>query len=120
MDNRHCYCVILAGGIGSRFWPISRTGKPKQFLDVADTGQTFIRQTYDRFTKIVPRENILIVTGARYRQHVVEMLPELDEKNLLLEPYGRNTAPSVAYATYALLKRDPQALVEGRMWHMRH
>lgn len=111
MDNRHCYCVILAGGIGSRFWPISRTGKPKQFLDVADTGQTFIRQTYDRFTKIVPRENILIVTGARYRQHVVEMLPELDEKNLLLEPYGRNTAPSVAYATYALLKRDPQALV---------
>ena len=111
MDNKHCYCVILAGGIGSRFWPISKTAKPKQFLDVADTGQTFIRQTYERFLKIVPQENILIVTGVRYKDIVLDLIPELDENNLLLEPYSRNTAPCIAYATYTLLKRDPQARV---------
>ena len=111
MDNRHCYCVILAGGMGTRFWPISKTTMPKQFLDVADTGQTFLRQTYDRFLDIVPKENILVVTGARYRNIVKNQLPELEERNLLLEPYSRNTAPCIAYATYTLLKRDPEAKV---------
>lgn len=111
MDNRHCYCVILAGGMGTRFWPISKTTMPKQFLDVADTGQTFLRQTYDRFLDIVPKENILVVTGTRYRNIVKNQLPELEERNLLLEPYSRNTAPCIAYATYTLLKRDPDAKV---------
>lgn len=111
MNNRNCYCVILAGGYGTRFWPISKTTMPKQFLDVADTGKTFLRQTYDRFKSIVPEENILVVTGTRYSDIVKEQLPELDENNLLLEPYSRNTAPGIAYATYALLKRNPEANV---------
>ena len=111
MNNNHCYCVILAGGLGTRFWPISKAAMPKQFLDVADTGMTFIRQTFDRFKKIVPQENILVVTGERYQNIVREQLPELEDRNLLLEPYSRNTAPCLAYATYTLLTRDPEALV---------
>ena len=111
MNKEHCYCVILAGGPGTRFWPLSKVAKPKQFLDVADSGKTFIRQTYERFSKVVPQENILIVTSYRYRELVMEQIPEIDRKNLLLEPYSRNTAPSVAYATYTLLLRDPEAHV---------
>ena len=111
MNRSHCYCVIMAGGNGIRIWPVSRNAKPKQFLDVADTGKTFIQSTYERFSKIVPKENILVVTGARYRDLVHEQLPELPAENLLLEPYSRNTAPCITYATYALLKRDPDAKV---------
>lgn len=109
MDSKNCYCVIMAGGTGTRFWPLSRADKPKQFLDVADTGKTFIRTTYERFARVVPQENILVVTGDRYRDLVMEQIPELDSCNLLLEPYSRNTAPCIAYATYTLLKRNPQA-----------
>ena len=90
---------------------MSRNAKPKQFLDVADTGKTFIRQTFERFSRIVPKENILIVTGDRYRDIVMEQIPELDGANLLLEPYSRNTAPCIAYATYTLMRRNPQAHV---------
>jgi mannose-1-phosphate guanylyltransferase len=111
MNKNNCYCVILAGGPGTRFWPLSKVAKPKQFLDVADSGKTFIRQTYERFSKVVPQENILVVTAYRYRELVMEQIPELEKKNLLLEPYTRNTAPSVAYATYTLLQRDPDAHV---------
>ena len=111
MNKNNCYCVILAGGPGTRFWPMSKVGKPKQFLDVADSGKTFIRQTYERFAKVVPQENILIVTAYRYRDLVMEQIPELESRNLLLEPYTRNTAPSVAYATYTLLLRNPEAQV---------
>ena len=109
MNREHCYCVIMAGGTGVRFWPVSRAAKPKQFLDVADTGKTFIQSTYERFLKVVPKENILIVTGDRYHDIVKEQLPDLAPENLLLEPYSRNTAPCIAYATYTLLKRDPLA-----------
>lgn len=109
MNRENCYCVIMAGGTGVRFWPVSRAAKPKQFLDVADTGKTFIQSTYERFLRVVPKENILIVTGDRYRDIVMEQLPDLAPENLLLEPYSRNTAPCIAYATYTLLKRDPQA-----------
>lgn len=111
MDKKNCYCVIMAGGAGTRFWPLSRTAKPKQFLDVADTGKTFIRQTFERFSRIVPQENIIVVTASRYSDLVREQLPELPSENLLLEPYSRNTAPCIAYATYTLLKRDPEARV---------
>ena len=111
MDIKHCYCIILAGGPGTRFWPLSKTAKPKQFLDVADSGKTFIRQTYERFSKVIPQENIIIVTAYRYRELVMEQIPELEKKNLLLEPYQRNTAPAVAYATYSLLIIDPEAHV---------
>ena len=99
----------MAGGTGVRFWPVSRAAKPKQFLDVAYTGKTFIQSTYERFLKVVPQENILIVTGDRYRDIVKEQLPDLADENLLLEPYSRNTAPCITYATYTLLKRDPLA-----------
>ena len=109
MNRQHCYCVIMAGGTGVRFWPVSRAAKPKQFLDVAYTGKTFIQSTYERFLKVVPQENILIVTGDRYRDIVKEQLPDLADENLLLETYSRNTAPCIAYATYTLLKRDPLA-----------
>jgi len=101
----------MAGGAGTRFWPISRTARPKQFLDVAETGKTFIRQTYERCLGIVPAENILVVTAEKYSGLVREQIPELPEANLLREPYSRNTAPAVAYSTYTLLKRDPEALV---------
>jgi len=99
----------MAGGAGTRFWPVSRTAKPKQFLDVAETGKTFIRHTYDRFRKILPQENILIATSEKYRELVLEQIPEIESNNLLLEPYTRNTAPSTIYATYTLLKRNPDA-----------
>ena len=111
MNRKNCYCVIMAGGAGTRFWPLSRTAKPKQFLDVADTGKTFIRNTYERFLKVVPQENILVISASKYRDLVKAELPELKDCNLLLEPYVRNTAPCIAYATYSLLKRDPDARV---------
>ena len=109
MNKNNRYCVILAGGSGTRFWPVSRAAKPKQFLDVADTGKTFIRHTYERFLGIIPQENILIATAERYKDLVMTEIPELSERNLLLEPYSRNTAPCLAYATYTLLKRDADA-----------
>lgn len=111
MNIQNCYCVIMAGGSGTRFWPVSRAAKPKQFLDITGTGKTFIQQTYDRFSRIVPTENILVVTAERYRDLVREQLPQLSEDNLLLEPYSRNTAPCIAYATYKLLTRNPDAHV---------
>ena len=111
MDKKNCYCVIMAGGSGTRFWPLSRTAKPKQFLDVADTGKTFIRQTFERFRNIVPQENIIVVSAIKYKELVMEQIPELEERNLLLEPYSRNTAPCIAYATYTILKRNPEAHV---------
>ncbi len=101
----------MAGGTGSRFWPVSKTPKPKQFLQAGDTGKTLIRLTYERCLKIVPPENILVVTADKYREIVEEQIPELEEKNLLLEPYRRNTAPCIAYATYTLMKRNPDARV---------
>ena len=107
--NTNFYCVIMAGGSGTRFWPMSRISRPKQFLDVNDTGKSFIRHTYERFSEIIPQENIIVVTTDRLGKLVREHLPELSEENLLLEPYGRDTAPYIAYATYTLLKRNPQA-----------
>lgn len=109
MDSSNYYCVIMAGGAGTRFWPVSRTSCPKQFLDIAGTGKTFLRYTFERFAKIIPEENILVVTTARYVDLVKEQLPELLPQNLLAEPYGRDTAPCIAYATYTLLKRNPKA-----------
>ena len=99
----------MAGGSGTRFWPVSRAAKPKQFIDMADSGKTFIRETYERFLGVVPQENIIVAIAAKYRDLVMEQIPELLEDNLLLEPYSRNTAPCIAYATYTLLKRNPDA-----------
>ena len=103
------YCVIMAGGIGTRFWPKSRQAMPKQFLDILGTGKSFIRQTYERFAPMIPAGNFLVVTNRRYKELVLQHLPELDERQVLCEPIGRNTAPCIAYAAYTLLKRDPEA-----------
>lgn len=101
----------MAGGIGSRFWPISKISRPKQFLDLTGAGKSFLRRTYERYLDILPAENILVVTRSRYRDLVMEQIPELESRNLLLEPDGRNTAPCLAFATYALLRRDPEAVM---------
>lgn len=105
------YCIIMAGGVGSRFWPLSRTEKPKQFVDALGIGQTFIQMTYRRFARFIPVENFLVVTGESYKELVLEQLPMLTEKQVLTEPTRRNTAPCVAYATYKLNKEDPDAVV---------
>lgn len=105
------YCVIMAGGIGSRFWPISRRSMPKQFLDILGTGKSFIRHTYERFARTVPPENFLVVTNADYKPLVLEHIPEISEEQVLCEPVGRGTAPCIAYAAWRLQARDPQALM---------
>lgn len=109
--NKDNYCVIMAGGIGSRFWPLSRTSRPKQFLDIMGTGKSFLQQTYERFLKIIPAENILIVTNSNYGTIIFEQLPNIPAENVLLEPIRRNTAPCVAYASYKIMSRNENARV---------
>lgn len=92
------YCVIMAGGVGSRFWPFSRTDKPKQFLDFFGTGRSLLQMTIDRFRPMVPIENILIVTNIMYRDEVLQQIPDLSVSQVLCEPARRNTAPCIAYA----------------------
>lgn len=103
------YCVIMCGGIGSRFWPVSRTGRPKQFLDFLGTGRTLLQMTFDRIVPLVPAENILVVTNADYAPLIAEQLPELKPEQILLEPARRNTAPCIAWAARHVLARDPEA-----------
>jgi mannose-1-phosphate guanylyltransferase len=105
----HTYIIIMAGGIGTRFWPFSRTTYPKQFHDVLGTGQTLLQQTADRFAGICPPENIYIVTSTKYKSLCQKQLPYLSDDQILCEPVGRNTAPCVAYACYKIASRDPQA-----------
>jgi len=109
MSSKHNYVAIMAGGIGSRFWPMSRTAYPKQFLDILSTGKTLIQQTYDRYKKLVPEENIFIITSAEYANIVKEQLPRVKDENILGEPSRKNTAPCVAYISFKLLKKDPDA-----------
>lgn len=111
MTNKHTYCVIMAGGVGSRFWPMSRSAYPKQFLDFLGLGRTLLQQTYDRFLAICPPENILVVTNKQYARLVKEQLPALSDAQILAEPSRRNTAPCVAYANHVIAKRDPKALI---------
>ena len=101
----------MAGGTANHFWPVSRESRPKQFLDIATTGKSFIRMTYDRFSKIIPAENILVITLDKFGELVREQIPELPEGNLLLEPYSRNTAPCIAYSTLNIIKREPDATI---------
>src|SRR6056297_429695 len=105
----HAYIVIMAGGIGSRFWPASTSETPKQFLDISGQGQSLLRLTYERFRPLVPAERILILTHADYAQRVQDELPEVPAQNILKEPSRNNTAPSVAYAALHLQARDPEA-----------
>ncbi len=99
----------MAGGVGSRFWPLSRRARPKQFLDILGTGRTLIQQTFDRFSSLIPVENFIVVTSVIYKDMVLHQLPELDENQVLLEPFRRNTAPCVAYAAYKIKTKHPDA-----------
>ena len=93
------YCVIMAGGVGSRFWPFSRENKPKQFLDFFGTGRSLVQMTVDRFRPLIPIENMFIVTNVAYKKLIMEQIPDLKEVQILCEPARRNTAPCIAYAT---------------------
>ncbi len=99
----------MAGGIGSRFWPMSRNNFPKQFIDILGSGKTLIRQTYERFLEICPKENIYIVTNEGYIDHVFKQIPELNKNQVLAEPQRRNTAPCVAYAAMKIYITNPDA-----------
>jgi len=107
--NKNNFSIIMAGGIGSRFWPWSTADRPKQFLDVLNTGKTLIQQTFERIKQICPTENILIVTNARYAPMIAQQIPELPEENILKEPKGRNTAPCIALGAFKILKKNPDA-----------
>ncbi len=107
--NKNNYVAIMAGGIGSRFWPMSRTNFPKQFLDILNTGKTLIQSTFDRFAAFIPVENIYIVTSDTYKEIVMEQLPLLNPDNILCEPSRKNTAPCVAYISYKLSQLNPEA-----------
>lgn len=107
--NQHNYVVIMAGGIGSRFWPMSRTNFPKQFLDILNTGKTLIQWTYDRYAAFIPKENIFVVTSEEYSGIVHDQLPHLPKENILGEPSRKNTAPCIAYISFKLMQRDPKA-----------
>lgn len=99
----------MAGGVGSRFWPLSRSTRPKQFLDILGTGRTLIQQTYDRYSSFIPKENFLVVTSVSYKDLVLKQLPQLEESQVLLEPLRRNTAPCIAYAAYKIKIKNPDA-----------
>ena len=107
----HNYCVILAGGSGTRIWPMSRESRPKQFLPAKKDGKSFLRVTYERMSRVIDPDHILVISLDQYRDLVRHDIPELPEENLLLEPHSLNSAPSVAYAAYTLLKRDPHAVM---------
>lgn len=109
VNKRDIYCVIMAGGAGTRFWPKSRKNLPKQFLDIFGTGKSFIRMTYERFARKITADHFIVVTNARYRDLVLEHIPELRPEQILCEPVGRNTAPCICYAAYSLRKTAPNA-----------
>jgi len=108
MDNR--YVIIMAGGVGSRFWPLSRREKPKQFLDILGTGETLIQQTFRRFKSVCPEENIFVVTSDLHKDLVTEQLG-ISPDNVLAEPFRRNTAPCLAYGTFRIMKENPEAVI---------
>ena len=109
MQNKNHYVAIMAGGIGSRFWPMSRTSLPKQFLDVLNTGKTLVQWTYERYAKFIPAENIYIVTSEEYVDIVKTQLPMLPIDNILAEPSKKNTAPCIAYISFKLAQINPDA-----------
>ena len=107
--SSNTYVAIMAGGIGSRFWPGSRESRPKQFLDIMGVGKSLIRLTFERFLKLCPAENIFIVTNAMYKDQVKEHLPEITDNQILCEPSRNNTAPCIAYTAFKLRDLNPNA-----------
>lgn len=111
MLNSNYYCVIMAGGVGARFWPMSNSTTPKQFMDILGDGKTLIQKTFERFSKVCPKENIYIVTNKTYHQLTREQFPDISEEQIILEPFRRNTAPCIAYANYKIKAKNPDAVV---------
>jgi mannose-1-phosphate guanylyltransferase len=109
MSNQNNYVAIMAGGIGSRFWPVSRTGYPKQFIDILGTGRSLIQWTYQRFKHICPQENIYFITNQQYIQTLKEQIPELNDANIISEPSRKNTAPCAAYFAHKMMSLNPNA-----------
>jgi mannose-1-phosphate guanylyltransferase len=109
--NKDLYVVLMAGGVGVRFWPYSRNAKPKQFLDVLGTGKTLLQSTYDRFASICPKENIFVVTHQEHGHLVKEQLPELSDYQILAEPMRKNTAACIAYASFKIHQQNPNAVI---------
>lgn len=109
--NKNYYAVIMAGGVGSRFWPVSTQDNPKQFHDMLGTGKSLIQNTFERLEKIIPQENILIATNKRYKSLVLNHLKNIDENQILLEPAMRNTAPCVLYSAFKISNLNPDAVM---------
>lgn len=110
-NTEDIYCVIMAGGIGSRFWPWSRSNRPKQFLDITGSGRTLIQETFDRFESLLPATNFLVMTGEKFEPEVLRQLPALHADQVLTEPERRNTAPAIAYAAYKIAWTNPDAIM---------
>ncbi|QYS88383.1 mannose-1-phosphate guanylyltransferase [Flavobacterium davisii] len=109
--NKNYYAIIMAGGVGSRFWPVSTVQFPKQFHDMLGTGETLIQKTFSRLSQLIPKENILILTNESYNEIVLEQLPGVKQEQVVLEPAMRNTAPCILYATLKIKKANPNAVV---------
>lgn len=109
--NKNYYAVIMAGGIGSRFWPVSTTDFPKQFHDMLGTGQTLLQKTFSRLNKMIPSENILVLTNERYLRLTLKQLPQIAEEQVILEPAMRNTAPCILLSALKIKKQNPNALM---------
>jgi mannose-1-phosphate guanylyltransferase len=109
--NKNYYAILMAGGVGSRFWPVSTTEFPKQFHDMLGTGETLIQKTFSRLSQLIPKENILILTNEAYNSIVLEQLPMVSQEQIVLEPAMRNTAPCILFASLKIKKRNPNAVV---------
>lgn len=109
--NKNYYAILMAGGVGSRFWPVSTTEFPKQFHDMLGSGETLIQKTFNRLAKLIPSENILILTNEKYNDLVLEQLPMVKKEQILLEPAMRNTAPCILYASLKIQKQNPNAVM---------
>jgi mannose-1-phosphate guanylyltransferase len=109
--NKNYYAILMAGGVGSRFWPVSTTDLPKQFHDMLGCGETLIQKTFSRLLKIIPKENILVLTNERYNDLVLGQLPQINQNQVILEPAMRNTAPCILYASLKIKKENPNAVM---------
>lgn len=105
------YALLMAGGVGSRFWPVSTQSFPKQFHDMLGTGESLLQRTFNRLSKFIPPEHIFILTNQQYKELVLQQLPQLTQRQVLLEPAMRNTAPCILYAALKIQKENPQAVM---------
>lgn len=109
--NKNYYAILMAGGIGSRFWPVSTSSFPKQFHDMLGTGETLIQKTFSRLSNLIPKENIFILTNEKYNDLVLEQLPDVEQRQVVLEPAMRNTAPCILFASLKIQKENPDAVM---------